>query len=97
MQGLRHVPCWDKHGTRGMPLVPLEGLPSQLGGGRKSSPGKLHSWSKEGRPWPFPDSCRSSLLFVPAWPSQRPSGSLQVGAAKGKDQHFLSTLCVPGA
>ena len=71
-------------GTLRILLVPLEGLSSQLGGGQKYNPGKLHSWSQRG---PLPSFPRQLQVpsFVPVWPSQRLNASLQVGAAKGKD------------
>lgn len=82
-------------GTLKIPLVPLEGLSSQPGGGRKYNPGKLHSWSQRGPLLSVSPTAAGPLALL-LWGSLRLSMSVQEGAAKGKDWHALSTGCVPG-
>lgn len=51
-------------GTLRIPLVPLEGLSSQPGGGRKHNPGKLHSCSQRGPLLSFARTAAGSSRLV---------------------------------
>lgn len=76
--------------------MPLDGLLSQPGEGRKYNPGKLHSWSQRGPLLSVSPTAAGPLALLPGGQSQRPSPSLQAGAAKGKHWRSPSTSCVQG-